>query len=477
MTNQKPMKTLGKSLITSLGILLFLGGCSPSEQPVITLHLVGDSTMADKPEPRRNPERGWGQVLAGYFNDRVIVRNHAVNGRSTKSFLDEGKWNRVADEIVPGDYVFIQFGHNDQKSQDPSRYANPYSSYRRNLERMVEESREHGAHPVILSSIVRRKFNDQGTLEDTHGAYPFVARMVAESLDVPFIDLQQQTEDLVSGLGPERSAALYKILKPGVSEMYPDGVTDNTHLNESGALEIAGMVAESIRELGLPLARYLDSKALSPRVLVILGGHSYDTTDFFEMLHSIKGFRFDSVSHPFAQGILSSGYLPAYDLLLYYDYMPDLPPKDSILYLNLAHLGVPMLFLHHSICSFQSWEGFGQLVGGKYVIGDASSDPAGLSGYKYDLELRVEVVDRKHPVTWGMEDFNFLDEGYSNIRMAEGVTPLLRTDHPESSGLVGWTCQFDRTTSVYLMLGHDRNAYKNPSFRQLVENAARWLTE
>lgn len=459
-----------------LWTLLLLAGCGRADPPVITLHLVGDSTMADKPDPGRNPERGWGQMLHFYFNDQVVVRNHAVNGRSTKSFLDEGKWNRVAGEIRPGDYVFIQFGHNDQKSHDPARYANAYSSYRRNLERMVAESRELGAHPVLLSSIVRRQFNDQGTLEDTHGPYPYVVRTEAARLGVPFIDLQQKTEDLVSGLGPVRSAPLYKILEPGENEMYPGGVTDNTHLSVSGAMEVAGMVAESIRELGLPLTRYLDAGVSDPRVLLILGGHSYDTADFFLMLHSLQGIRFDSVSHPFAEGILSSGYLPSYDMLLYYDYMPGLPEKDSMLFLNLARTGIPMLFLHHSICSFQSWEGFKNLVGGKYVIGDASSDPEAVSAYRHDLDINVEVVDRDHPVTRNVPDFTIRDEGYSNLQMVEGITPLLRTSHPGCSPLVGWTHQFDRSTSLYLMLGHDRHAYGNIAFQQLIENSVFWLT-
>ena len=233
-------------IITIVSLIILVISCSREEPAPITIHLVGDSTMADKPDPDNNPESGWGQMLHLCFNEHVTVRNHAVNGRSARSFLNEGRWNRVLEEITPGDHVFIQFGHNDQKAYDPERYSNPYSGYRRNLEKMVRETRDRGGEPVILSSIVRRNFNTDGTLEDTHGAYPFVARSVAGAMDVPFIDLQQQTEDLVSGLGPVRSTALYLHLRPGEAEIYPEGRTDNTHLNIAGAREVAGMVARSI---------------------------------------------------------------------------------------------------------------------------------------------------------------------------------------------------------------------------------------
>lgn len=185
------------------------------------------------------------------------MENHAVNGRSSKSFMDEGKWDVVLNKLQPGDYVFIQFGHNDSKDQDPSRYTNPWSTYRRNLEKFVMETRAKGATAVLLSSIVRRKFNDKGTLIDTHGAYPFVTRAVAHEMDVPFIDLQLQTEDLVRTLGPEDSKAIYLWTEPGAYDRFPEGATDDTHLNEKGGKKIAGMVAQSIIDLRLPLRRFV----------------------------------------------------------------------------------------------------------------------------------------------------------------------------------------------------------------------------
>src|SRR5215207_15654 len=121
-----------------------------------TVFLVGDSTMADKPDPARNPERGWGQLLPRFLDSGVVVRNHAVNGRSTRSFLDEGRWDSVVAVLRPGDVVVVQFGHNDQKIEDPKRFTNPYTAYRRNLARFVADARARGATPVLCSSIVRR---------------------------------------------------------------------------------------------------------------------------------------------------------------------------------------------------------------------------------------------------------------------------------------------------------------------------------
>jgi lysophospholipase L1-like esterase len=225
----------------------------------ITIHMIGDSTMADKQNPEKNPERGWGQVLHGFFNDRVTIRNHAVNGRSTKSFLKEGRWDSVLAELKKGDYVFIQFGHNDAKITDSTRYTNPYTGYRRNLIRYVNESLAKKAIPILFSPIVRRKFNDSGVLEDTHGAYPNIMREVAKELNIPFVDMQLKSEDLVLSLGPEKSRALYLWVNPGEYEMYPEGKQDNTHFTEKGATEMARLAIEGLKELNLDIVKYLKS--------------------------------------------------------------------------------------------------------------------------------------------------------------------------------------------------------------------------
>jgi lysophospholipase L1-like esterase len=241
-----PLLLLGASLVAVLGL---------GEREPVTVFMIGDSTMADKPNPDTNPERGWGQLLPQFLREDVVVRNMAVNGRSTKSFIDEGRWDEVMRALRPGDLVLIQFGHNDQKSADPTRYTNPYTAYRRNLERFALDTRAKGATPVLLSSIVRRNFNDDGVLVDTHGVYPWVTRMVAKDLGVAFIDLQQLSEDLVLAAGAEGSKELYVWTAPGEYAMYPNGQRDDTHLSVKGATEVARMAAGELEKVAEALAR------------------------------------------------------------------------------------------------------------------------------------------------------------------------------------------------------------------------------
>ncbi len=244
-------------IIFFLVVLMLFLGFQPAEEE-LHIYLIGDSTMADKPDsPDINPERGWGQLLPLFFNEKVHIHNHAVNGRSTKSFLDEGYWDTVLTNLKSGDYVFIQFGHNDQKETDPRRYTNPWTGYRRNMEKYVDETRAKGAYPIILTSIVRRKFNEEGTLVDAHGAYPFVARAVAEQMQVPFIDMQLLTEDFIIGLGEEPSKEIYLWVEPGQYARFPEGKIDNTHLTLKGATAYARLVAEDIKRQKMPLASWL----------------------------------------------------------------------------------------------------------------------------------------------------------------------------------------------------------------------------
>lgn len=225
--------------------------------PTTHVHMIGDSTMADKATPEINPERGWGQLFPRFFDEHVAVYNHALNGRSTKSFIEEGHWAAVVSVLEPGDYLFIEFGHNDEKKEDSTRYAAPRGDYRRNLERFVDEARARGATPILLTPIVRRKFDARGMLEPTHGEYPAVVRELATKKSVAFIDLERLTETMVSDAGPEGSKRIYCYVDPGTSKMYPEGHKDDTHLSVAGATEVAALVANALRASGLPLARYL----------------------------------------------------------------------------------------------------------------------------------------------------------------------------------------------------------------------------
>ena len=238
----------------------------------ITVFMIGDSTMANKSITGGKPERGWGHVLGGFFTEDIIVDNHAVNGRSSKSFIDEGRWDKVLSRIKPGDYVVIQFGHNDEKPK-ADRHTDPGTTFDANLERFVNESRERGATPILMNAIVRRNFLapcDQpghivasdnqvegDTLYDTHGAYLDSPRNVAKKLNVPFVDANKITHELVQGLGREESKKLYMWVEPNTVPAVPKGSVDNTHLNIYGARVVAGLLVDAMAEVVPALAPYV----------------------------------------------------------------------------------------------------------------------------------------------------------------------------------------------------------------------------
>jgi lysophospholipase L1-like esterase len=223
-----------------------------------TIYTIGDSTMADKIKPNENPEKGWCQVLPSFFDlNQVTINNRAVNGRSTKSFINEKRWESVYQLLKPGDYVFIQFGHNDEKLADSTRYTNPHTAYRHNLIRFVIETREKGAIPILFSSIARRNFNEQGVLIGTHGDYPLETRLVAQEYQVPFIDLEYFSELQEQSFGVEKSKELHLYFKMGEHPYYPEGKSDDTHLSLKGATEIAKIAVQELRKMDLGINKFI----------------------------------------------------------------------------------------------------------------------------------------------------------------------------------------------------------------------------
>ena len=232
---------------------------------VVTVFMIGDSTMANKSLDAGNQERGWGHVLGGFFSENIRVENHAVNGRSSKSFIDEGRWQEVLDRIRPGDYVLIQFGHNDEKA-DEKRHTDPGTTFDANLRKFVTETRSKGGIPVLFNSIVRRNFGENANaiaaddvrsekstaveegdkLVDTHGKYLDSPRNVAREMKVCFIDLNNATRKLVESYGVEGSERLFMWIPEGVSPACPKGRQDNTHLNVFGARKVASLAADSL---------------------------------------------------------------------------------------------------------------------------------------------------------------------------------------------------------------------------------------
>jgi lysophospholipase L1-like esterase len=247
-----------KSIVITLLFLVVTFEMASAQQAItensgkrITVFTIGDSTMANK-KAEVAPETGWCQVFSAFVDETVVIKNRAVNGRSTKSFITEGRWKAVLDSLQSGDYVFIQFGHNDQKIQDSTRYTEPFTSYRKNLERFVRETREKGATPILFTSIVRRKF-ENGFLTDTHGNYPMIVRQVAAEMNVPMIDLHLLTAGAVTALGDEASKSIYLWTPP--IDKFPEGRKDDTHLRVEGANLVAKLAAQQLILLDNSLAK------------------------------------------------------------------------------------------------------------------------------------------------------------------------------------------------------------------------------
>lgn len=250
--------SLRQRLTRALAGAFLLAGCAAPTDDTAgpTLFLVGDSTMADQPA-EAYPEQGWGQALPAFLTAELALENHARNGRSTRSFIDEGRWGAVLERLRPGDFVVIGFGHNDQKSEDPSRYAAPWRAYRENLEAMVDQVIARAARPILVTSIYRRQFDEEGLPRPSLGEYPEVTRAVAAERQVPLIDLNAGTRQLLIDEGPLGSADLYMQIEPGAYPNLPEGRDDNTHLQARGADRVAQLFVEEVIARELPLAGYM----------------------------------------------------------------------------------------------------------------------------------------------------------------------------------------------------------------------------
>lgn len=233
-----------------LFVLLSAFALPPKKQ--ITVWLIGDSTMSVK-EVKAYPETGWGMPFVYFFDSTVKVDNRAKNGRSTRTFLSENLWQPVAEGIKEGDYVFIQFGHNDESKEKTERYTTP-DQYKANLLRFISETRAKKGNPVLLTPVSRRRFDSTGKAMETHEVYSSVVRSLAREAHVPLIDLDQKSQEVLQQFGEEDSKLLFLQLKPGEHPNYPQGKVDNTHFNELGARIMAQSVLDGIRTLNLELA-------------------------------------------------------------------------------------------------------------------------------------------------------------------------------------------------------------------------------
>jgi lysophospholipase L1-like esterase len=231
----------------AIPVSLLLMSFSLQQKKKITIWLCGDSTMSIK-EKKAYPETGWGMPFTYFWDSAVKVENLAKNGRSTKTFLSEKLWQKVVDGAQEGDYVFIQFGHNDESKDKGERYSTP-DTFKMNLARFVRETRVKKAIPVLFTPVSRRKFDNEGKALETHLEYSSYVKEVADAEKILLIDLDAKSRELYQQFGKENSKLLFLQLKPGEHPNYPDGKEDNTHFNELGARLIAQLVLAEIKTL------------------------------------------------------------------------------------------------------------------------------------------------------------------------------------------------------------------------------------
>ena len=242
---------------TYLIAMVLLISCAVPKSKKTRIYLIGDSTMCPY-EPARAPLTGWGMPFAYFFDSTVEVINKAKGGRSTRTFISEDRWQPIVDSLQEGDYVLIQFGHNDEAKEE--KYKDRYTSvpdYKKNLTLFIEQSRAKKAIPVLITPVSRMKFDSAGNALETHVEYSAAMYEVASTEKVPLIDLDKRSRELLQQLGPKFAKYLFMQLDPMEHPNYPEGQKDNTHFTEFGARKMAEIVLAGIRELNLGLADHI----------------------------------------------------------------------------------------------------------------------------------------------------------------------------------------------------------------------------
>jgi uncharacterized protein len=219
----------------------------------------------------------------------------------------------------------------------------------------------------------------------------------------------------------------------------------------------------------------IQSKPKRIKVLIITGGHDFEHRPFFNVFDSQPRLQYDTMVQPRANALIASRDVEQYDVLVFYDMFDSILPKEQEAYINLLNKGKAMIFLHHSLVSYQNWKEFITIVGGKYhthpvvVKGDTLK-----SNYEHDVVMQVKVEDKRHPVTMGMDDFEILDEVYGETEILPTVKPLLSTTLTKSMPYLAWINHYGNSDVVYIQLGHGPGAYSNASYRKLIQQAIEW---
>jgi lysophospholipase L1-like esterase len=215
-----------------------------------TIFWAGDSTVQTN-DYSTYPQNGIGQVFPIFIKEEYRVENHAKNGRSTKSFIDEGRLAAIEERIGEGDFLFIQFGHNDEKDQDPTRYTTPFGTFKENLKTYIAVARNHGAYPVLITPLERRCYVDEWKLgAGAHGDYVAGMKEVAKECDVPLVDLYTMSRHALEEAGEIGSRKWHMFFDAGIYEEHPEESRDNTHLRYEGAVKYGSLIAQGLKGLG-----------------------------------------------------------------------------------------------------------------------------------------------------------------------------------------------------------------------------------
>jgi len=208
------------------------------------------------------------------------------------------------------------------------------------------------------------------------------------------------------------------------------------------------------------------------RVLIYTGGHEFERDAFFDIFKDMPDVIYQELIHPQASPVFDSALIAQFDVLFFYDMVQEIDETQKAAFIKVLGEGKGVVFLHHSLVSYQEWDEYEKIIGGRYVLTNKDQDS---STYRHDVDIPVTVVDKDHAITKDMEDFDIRDEVYGNFRVSPAVHPLLKTTHPESGEIIGWTNNYGKSRIVYLQLGHDHYAYENPNYRHLLKQAIDWV--
>lgn len=236
------------------------------------------------------------------------------------------------------------------------------------------------------------------------------------------------------------------------------------------------MIMKSFKLLfiSILIAASIPVSAKKLNILVVTGGHDFERKSFFEMFDTFQNISYTELKHPEANAQLGTIDPNTFDAVVFYDMPKTISETEKESYSKLLKLGKGLVFLHHSQCSYQQWDEYKTIVGGKYHEGKNTPQS---STYQHDVTFTVKIADTKHPVTKGIKDFEILDEVYGNTEVLPGVIPLLTTDHPQSTKTIGWTHQKENSRIVYIQPGHDKNGWLNPNYQKLIRQAINYVSE